>query len=429
MHFDMLEDIVLIVQEKPNVWARKVICPSLWKIAQTYRPPSVEDYPASEILGGLVSVPEGSPEYEALNSALLENLGDIRDQLIEFTNALKGMNKSIESIGDYRYVQFIVDEDDPDYDPEKMSPESVVEYEQWMNPEVLWDLIVRLSEINRALQSVDNIGKDIYQTYSENLGKTAAEELSDIDTRQFFLHHQKLTDAQKAERQVAIVKLVSLAEEVELQLKNLLYKFDGKWISKDAIGCLKVLKSIADVQQNFEDQFRSIFDNYLSEPRPSAEMPGGEISEEDVPTEIHVHVSEDFPEEEEIEEAPVSMRRPPQTLRSEFSELPSEDVPLSSLEEPSTMPKPNWWEEEEESQSGDIETMSWIKDFEGTDKMRDTLIKLQHVKFVDELKKASSHNDPLLLAAMICRYSGQIEEIDPEASLKLIAIAEGVLGD
>jgi len=417
----MLEDIVLIVQEKPNVWVRKAICPSLWKVAQTYRPPSVEDYPASEILSGLVSIPKDSPEHEALNSALLENLKEIRDQLMEFTNTLRGMNKSIESISDYRYVQFIVEEDDPDYDPEKMSPESVVESERWMNPEVLWDLVVRLSEINSALQSVDNIGKDIYQTYSENLGKTAEEELSDIDTRQFFIHHQKLTATQKAERQVAIVKLVNLAEDVEHKLKNLLYQFDGNYMSKDAIGCLKILKQIADVQQSFEDQFRSIFDNYLSEPHPSVELPtSAEISEEEAAeTEVQVHVSEeDFSEEES---APVSMRRPPQTLRSEFSELPSE--------EPSTVPKPNWWEESKESQSGDVETMSWITDFEGTDEMRDVLIKLQHVKFVDELKKASSHNDPLLLAAMVCRYSGQIEEIDPESSLKLIAIAEGVLGD
>lgn len=50
-----------------------------------------------------------------------------------------------------------------------------------------------------------------------------------------------------------------------------------------------------------------------------------------------------------------------------------------------------------------------------------------HQNFYNELVKASSVNDPYLLATMLVRYSSQIEDDDFDTSMKLLAIAEGIL--
>lgn len=50
-----------------------------------------------------------------------------------------------------------------------------------------------------------------------------------------------------------------------------------------------------------------------------------------------------------------------------------------------------------------------------------------HQNFYNELVKAASINDPYLLATMLVRYSSQIEDDDFDTSMKLLAIAEGIL--
>lgn len=56
------------------------------------------------------------------------------------------------------------------------------------------------------------------------------------------------------------------------------------------------------------------------------------------------------------------------------------------------------------------------------------LLKNSHASFYKELDKAaSSYQDPKLIACMILKYSEQIDDLDPDKSLELIAIAEGLL--
>ncbi len=58
------------------------------------------------------------------------------------------------------------------------------------------------------------------------------------------------------------------------------------------------------------------------------------------------------------------------------------------------------------------------------------LLKKQHNEFMSELSKiASRHDDPYLIASMLVRYAGMIEDQDIETSLKLLAIAEGMDAD
>lgn len=55
------------------------------------------------------------------------------------------------------------------------------------------------------------------------------------------------------------------------------------------------------------------------------------------------------------------------------------------------------------------------------------ILKTSHVKFYAELGKAAVKNDPYLLAAMMLDYSQKIDESDPQKSLELLSIAEGIL--
>lgn len=64
-----------------------------------------------------------------------------------------------------------------------------------------------------------------------------------------------------------------------------------------------------------------------------------------------------------------------------------------------------------------------------TASVQEAVLKNNHIKFHRELEKASVKNDPYLLAAMMLKYSEMIDETDPEKSLQLLAIAEGILNE
>lgn len=55
------------------------------------------------------------------------------------------------------------------------------------------------------------------------------------------------------------------------------------------------------------------------------------------------------------------------------------------------------------------------------------MLKLAHSQFFEELEKTAKTSSAFLMAAMIIKYSEQLEEIDPETSLELLAVAEGIL--
>ena len=57
----------------------------------------------------------------------------------------------------------------------------------------------------------------------------------------------------------------------------------------------------------------------------------------------------------------------------------------------------------------------------------EAMLKTSHAHFYDELEKAAKVSDPYLLAAMILKYSEQIDDVDPEKSMELLSIAEGIL--
>jgi hypothetical protein len=59
--------------------------------------------------------------------------------------------------------------------------------------------------------------------------------------------------------------------------------------------------------------------------------------------------------------------------------------------------------------------------------IKNIILKTSHQDFVNELVKASNSDDPYLLASMLIRYAGMIEDDDLEKSLQLLAVAEGII--
>lgn len=100
--------------------------------------------------------------------------------------------------------------------------------------------------------------------------------------------------------------------------------------------------------------------------------------------------------------------------------VPTESIPTTkkpSTKKPAikkTTPKKNEAKPKESSEEMEINKM---------------MLRSSHRKFYEELQKATSTNDPKLLALMMLKYSEQIDELDSEKSLELIAIAEGILSD
>lgn len=139
----------------------------------------------------------------------------------------------------------------------------------------------------------------------------------------------------------------------------------------------------------------------------------------------------------------------------------SDDFTESEMSDTERSPKDSWWwedqkeeeeggplrkptkeeEEEEEEESGPPTMRSvphqdqssptkWEVGPDGIHELKRAMLRLQHARFVEELKKAAtSFNNPYLLAAMLAKYSGQIDDGDLDASLKLIAVAEGILSE
>jgi len=106
---------------------------------------------------------------------------------------------------------------------------------------------------------------------------------------------------------------------------------------------------------------------------------------------------------------------------------PSEDVPETSRDAPVTMHSTV----AEVPETGEQESASpqWpdaVEVFRGKGFVP-TNISESHIQFVGLLKEASVANDSNLLAYMMLKYAGAIEDIDLDSSLKLLAIAEGIL--
>jgi len=422
---NIFQDINLIVEEKPGVWTKKTIYPSRWKIAEVYKlpkethipsyknPSSDEDYNAYQYFDNLIEyledLPSDSKEGQIVDKAVDNTLDNIVSWITDFEDTLKNMSNSIKVIMRSRYTLPIKD----DIDYSEIDPNAT-------KPDVLWDLIVRLSEINDAFNGIEYIGKLISDTAGQ-IGKKADE----FDIRQKFIG-DSLSDEGKIERQIAVMKLVNLvlvsSKTIGFLMDELRSYISVDKIDRDYLRILNLLHKIARFQNNFETNFKNIYDNYLKDADTH-------VSSELESTKTEIMPEEGFAQTEMIDFKPDEKKVDEELLPTEPSPN-AENLPQHVLQKDISLQEEGD-DEEEPPPSQRPETLrslySWIN--EAPDYIRPSLIKVQHTKFVEELKKAASNDDPYILAAMVCKYSEHIEDIDPESSLKLIAIAEGILGD
>jgi hypothetical protein len=453
MQTNMSDKITVIVAESPNVWRRQVIDPGKW----------ISAFNIQSLLS--VKIAGDTTIFDFIND------NDIETKLDAFADHITDMAAELIQIQIRRDIN---------------------------SPDALFSVVIRLSEINEALQGIDDIVEQIdnkdeestkdfqektpalktstAQPYSSEEEKRITEEAppsfrpgrpqpasgsrsarpgevywedpasrrqSDKEKKekqQEFINEFKanwlaesasLNSEQAKERALAINALVDIVSTTAQTVRVYIETLKDNKQRGNIHGYLSALKQLAVEQQEFENQFKNIYSNYLeplastdtdyywdersrqiSEPAPDTERDphSPEISttpEKEVPV---AGIGELEPEDMDIVEFP-STERTPQTQRTpqwEHSSQVSKQKPGES--------KMKW----EETVPATEETPQQIE-------LRRAMLKVQHVRFVEELKKAASHNDPYLLAAMLAKYSGQIEESDPEASLKLIAITEGVI--
>jgi len=61
--------------------------------------------------------------------------------------------------------------------------------------------------------------------------------------------------------------------------------------------------------------------------------------------------------------------------------------------------------------------------------LKDNKRKVAHTEFFKYFEKVATTNDPGLMAAILCKYSEEIDETDPETSVKLLEHAQSLLND
>jgi hypothetical protein len=301
-----------------------------------------------------------------------------------------------------------------------------------------------------------------------------------------WLAEKLLTPEEKkrnAERKRVILSLVGTAEQALHTVEKKLKDMEEARASGNIGSYISALREISVVQQNFDSEYATVYNMYFKDIADSvveehqkmdeeAESEKAESEEAETAPETDVDLG-DLEEDSEEDAAETERDRPSSaTTPSEIGTAPTqyspgvpyEGAPAGSVgveearpasaprTEPSGKPShvptgpggpftamsPGQQVGAEGLKSEELEMPSqrpqtW-EDVpvgpSGRREVRIAMLKAQHQHFVEELKKAAAtYNDPYILAAMLAKYSGHIEEQDPESSMKLLAIVEGVVDE
>lgn len=273
-----------------------------------------------------------------------------------------------------------------------------------------------------------------------------------LTTRKFQRAHR----LRLKEQDLALKKLLGSAKTIVGRTYTLLREMSKAIGSGDVSRYIQILEIISKQQSNFESEFRAIYEKYfagmaakIKERRKQEEERSTKIKEEAEQRErerlergISPEISTSPPISEVPATAPMSGAFPnleieqpptldPETLEPATREfIPSE--PKSSLvvdlSTPSSqdLPLPSESENEEEFEGRRTLPSPTLRSGAKTE-IENMILKMNHTKFHNELQKAATKNDPYLLAAMMLKYSEMIDDVDPQKSLELLSIAEGIL--
>lgn len=341
----------------------------------------------------------------------------------------------------------------------------------------LVDLAIVLKTLNDRLSKVRDIGSVVEQEVAKfekqhelPLDKDILSSEDSLISQAGFFDRLKrewmadrLESKKRKERKLALRALVDLVNRTVNKAEETLKAMSKARALGNIGNYVDGLDKMSKIQSEFQQKFAPTYNQYLL---PVVEQALAEAAkaEEAVTETVEEKLQDPKSEEVAVESVPVT--------NSEHS-LPSEDVDLTSLEQSSAIPLVNRKSpessgiqtrlspgEEPPTELGvepmpldsipantevvvpmDSELIENIPDTHvmtepapatvrsANDEMEQILLKKAHADFVTELLKEAKSNDPYLLAAMVVKYAGQIEEFDLDKSLKLLAIAEGILND
>lgn len=214
----------------------------------------------------------------------------------------------------------------------------------------------------------------------------------------------------------------------------------------DIAGYLDGLKRVSLVQSKFEKQFKATYENKgFKEMVTRMQARQAEHNKE---TKVPETVKDFELAPTTIPAAPLSLVQPPPTQSDPVAQ-PAQSVPQPPMVTPEVMRKnvqavppasvspeqrkvlldvspegeDNMYSSEPKlDPANPAEAPSTIRSRAKTE-LETIMIKAKHQKFFEELKKESN---PYLIAAMLLKYSEMIDDSDPQKSLELISIAEGI---
>lgn len=267
---------------------------------------------------------------------------------------------------------------------------------------------------------------------------------------------RRLEDKHREARDKAIEGLLRHTESTVKSVKKLLGHL-GEARDKGNIGTyVTVISEISKEQHAFERLFSAVYFKYLQkyleeayEAKMNKEDQDAILAKEQVPATVKEVVSDTVnemtvrnPQIEGFVAQQVENNVPPiyppssgtrETAREEFAPsvptLPSSDIPATQSQKELFPPQP-------ETVRG-VGRLGPISNDQAPDTEADPtrrsndleqiLQQTAHADFINQLIIVGKQNDPYLMAAMIAKYAGQVEEYDLEKSLELMAIAEYIL--
>ena len=333
------------------------------------------------------------------------------------------------------------------------------------------DVAILFARFNKHLHTVVDIGKDVEVFYERSLAEFESghelDDLSDIEelggktagvvgdlARKYIA--KRIYNKEIKERNMAIRRLISKAELVYKTIDTYLDEMKSAKKAGDIGKYVDYLRKISAKQKGFEAEFLPAYNRYLKrsidlmKEREAAKPQKGEIKGDgpvpnlpiDVPGKPQ-EVSAPVPLVTKVQEGPVTQDidatpfAPTVNAPAMFERpvQPEIGVEMAKSEPPTgitrrPLPPVEPVEPQEEADAPDtFDDYAPLTQRSGSSKLEENkMIKAGHEEFVKELQKlALEYNDPKLIAMALLTYAEAIEEEDLDGSLKLMALAEGVL--
>lgn len=322
--------------------------------------------------------------------------------------------------------------------------------------EVVRDKALRQFEAEHKIELPENFNLKELPYSNADDGLTSLAGWTDFKRKWFA---RRLEDKQREMRDKAVDGLLHHTDVTVKSIKRLLNNL-GEARDKGNIGTyITIIGEIAKEQQSFERLFTSVYFKYLQ--KYLQEAYEAKLNKEDqenillkqqeelatknvqplIPTENNPQIEKNVSQQvvNNVPPAPVNLKTNIPTKEEEYPPsvptLPASKLPITQPQ--SELPNSELFPASEEAETlkgpgkvGPIENDE--VDSEPTrrsNELEEVLQRTSHAYFVNQLIVVGEQNNPYLMAAMIVKYAGMVEDYDLEKSLELMAIAEYILDE